>query len=202
MNNCRQTLCLLFCWLILLKINQRGGFPGGSVVESLPASVGSLPGPGGSHMPWGNWTRAPQPLSLRSRLRRRYWGPCALQGERAAWWEALGHCGREWPHLTSAREGPIQWRGPGTAINTFKKTNQLGASLVTQWWRVCLPMQETQVGSLIQEDPTCPRATKSLSRSCWTCALEAGNHSYWSVYTLEPLLCNKISHCNEKPAHD
>ena len=28
-----------------------------------------------------------------------------------------------------------------------------GASLVVQWWRVCLPVQEMQVQSLGQEDP-------------------------------------------------
>ena len=34
-----------------------GGFPGGAVVESLPASAGntgSSPGLGGSHMPWSS----------------------------------------------------------------------------------------------------------------------------------------------------
>ena len=30
-----------------------------------------------------------------------------------------------------------------------------GASLVAQWERICLPMQGTQVRSLIWEDPTC-----------------------------------------------
>ena len=39
---------------------------------------------------------------------------------------------------------------------------QLGTSLVVPWWKVSLPMQETQVGFLIQEDPTRCRATKSL----------------------------------------
>ena len=32
--------------------------------------------------------------------------------------------------------------------------------LVVQWLSFCLPMQETQVGTLIWEDPTCLRATK------------------------------------------
>ena len=43
------------------------GFPGGSVVESLPANAGdtgSSPGLGRSHMPWSNWAREPQLLSL------------------------------------------------------------------------------------------------------------------------------------------
>ena len=40
-------------------------FPGGAVVENLPANAGgtgSSPGPGGSHMPWSNKARGPQPL--------------------------------------------------------------------------------------------------------------------------------------------
>ena len=44
------------------------GFPGGAVVESLPANAGdtgSSPGLGGSHMPRSGWARGPQLLSLR-----------------------------------------------------------------------------------------------------------------------------------------
>ena len=37
-----------------------------------------------------------------------------------------------------------------------------GAFLVAQWLRIHLPVQETQVQSLLQEDPTCLRATKPL----------------------------------------
>jgi len=33
-------------------------------------------------------------------------------------------------------------------------TKTLGAFLVAWWIRICLPMQETQVGSLVWEDPT------------------------------------------------
>ena len=43
------------------------GFPGGTVVESLPASagdMGSSPGLGRSHMPQSDWAREPQLLSL------------------------------------------------------------------------------------------------------------------------------------------
>ena len=35
-----------------------------------------------------------------------------------------------------------------------------GASLVVQWFRVLLPMQATQVQTMVWEDPTCCRATK------------------------------------------
>ena len=44
------------------------GFPGGTVVESLPANAGdrgSSPGLGRSHMPQSNYAREPQLLSLR-----------------------------------------------------------------------------------------------------------------------------------------
>ena len=43
------------------------GFPGGAVVESLPADAGdagSCPGLGRSHMPQSGWAREPWPLSL------------------------------------------------------------------------------------------------------------------------------------------
>ena len=38
----------------------------------------------------------------------------------------------------------------------------LGTSLVAQWLRIRLPMQETPVQSLVQEDPTCRGATKPV----------------------------------------
>ena len=43
------------------------GFPGGAVVETLPANAGdtgSSPGLGRSHMPRSNWAHEPQLLSL------------------------------------------------------------------------------------------------------------------------------------------
>ena len=48
------------------------GFPGGTVVKTLPANAGDTglsPGPGRSHMPRSNWACAPQLLSLCSRAR-------------------------------------------------------------------------------------------------------------------------------------
>ena len=36
------------------------------------------------------------------------------------------------------------------------------ASLVAQWLRIRLPMQETRVRALVREDPTCHRTTKSV----------------------------------------
>ena len=55
-----------------------GGFPGGAVVENLPANagdMGSSPGLGGSHMPWSGWAHEPQLLSLR------VWSLCSATRE-------------------------------------------------------------------------------------------------------------------------
>ena len=97
----------------------------------------------------------------------------------------------------------------------------LGASLVAQWLRIHLPMQGTQVRALVWEDPTCCGATKPVCHNYWTWALEPMSHNYWSPCDLEPthhnywahalqllkpahlepMLCNKRSHHNEKLMH-
>ena len=46
-------------------------------------------------------------------------------------------------------------------------------SLVAQWKRTCLPMQETGVWSLIWGDPTSNCAL--CATSCWACAPEPGS---------------------------
>ena len=62
-----------------------------------------------------------------------------------------------------------------------------GTSLVVQWLRICLPMQGTQVASLVAgtKIPPAYGATKPVC------------HKYRSPCTLEPMLCNKRSHSNE-----
>ena len=42
-------------------------------------------------------------------------------------------------------------------------------------------MQETQVQSLVQEDPTYLGATKPVSHSYWARALEPADHNYWAL---------------------
>ena len=49
---------------------------------------------------------------------------------------------------------------------TVSSKNVLGASLVAQWLRICLPMQGTRVRALVWEDPTCHRATRPVSHNC------------------------------------
>ena len=69
-----------------------------------------------------------------------------------------------------------------------RKKRTLGASLIIQWLRINLPMQRTWVRSLVQEDPTCCGAMNPTRPASCACALE-------------PTLCNKRSHGNEKHAH-
>ena len=78
------------------------GFPGGAVVESLPANAGdtgSSPGLEGSHMPRSGWACEPQLLSLR------VWSLCS-----AAEWgrggERPAHRDEEWPPLAATGESP------------------------------------------------------------------------------------------------
>ena len=52
-----------------------------------------------------------------------------------------------------------------TTNNSIKKWAE-GASLVAQWLRIRLPMQETRVRALVWEDPTCRGATGPVSHNC------------------------------------
>ena len=71
-----------------------------------------------------------------------------------------------------------------------------------------LPMQGTRVRALVRENHTCCRATKPVCHNYWACTLEPVSHNYWARVPqllkptcLEPVLCNKRSHRNEKPVH-
>ena len=69
-----------FKFISMLRKERGGGFPGGAVVENLPANAAdtsSNPGLGRSHMPRSNWTREPQLLSLR------VWSLCSATREAA-----------------------------------------------------------------------------------------------------------------------
>ena len=89
------------------------GFPGGAVVESLPAGAGdtgSSPGLGGSPMPRSNWAREPQLLSLS------VWSLCSatreaaiVTGPRAAM--------KSGPNSPQLEKALTQKRRPNTAKN-------------------------------------------------------------------------------------
>ena len=89
------------------------GFPGGAVVESMPANAGdtgSRPGLGRSHMPQSNWAREPQLLSLR------VWSLCSAAGEATI---VRGPCTvmKSGPRLPQLEKALAQKRRPNIAIN-------------------------------------------------------------------------------------
>ena len=69
---------------------------------------------------------------------------------------------------------------------TWCKRHQKGASLVRQWIRIHLPMQETQFPFLVQEDTTCHGVTGSVYHNYWAWALGTISHNYRAC-TLELL---------------
>ena len=89
------------------------GFPGGAVVDSLPANVGdtgSSPGLGRSHMPRSNSAREPQLLSLR------VWSLCSATSE-AAVVRGPRTAMKSGPRLPQLEKALAQKRGLNTAIN-------------------------------------------------------------------------------------
>ena len=88
-------------------------FPGGAVVESLPANAGdagSSPGLGRSRMPRSDWAREPRLLSLR------VWSLCSATGE-AVTVRGPRTAMKSGPRLLQLEEALAQKRGPNTAIN-------------------------------------------------------------------------------------
>ena len=63
--------------------------------------------------------------------------------------------------------GPRDRRGdPGRGRRSKGQIEGLRDFLVVQWLRICLPMQGTQVRSLVWEDPTCPEAAGLAHHNC------------------------------------
>ena len=89
------------------------GFPGGAVVESLPANArdtGLSPGLGRSHVPQSDWARGPQLLSLR------VWSLCSATGE-AAMVRGPRTAMKSGPRLPQLERALAQKQRPNTAIN-------------------------------------------------------------------------------------
>ena len=95
-------------------------FPGGAVVENLPANAGdtgSSPGLGRAHMPRSSWACEPQLLSLR------VWSLCSTTRE-AARVRGLHTAMKSGPHLPQLEKALAQKRRPNTAKNKLKKTHK------------------------------------------------------------------------------
>ena len=89
------------------------GFPGGAVVENLPANAGdtgSGPGLGRSRMPRSGWAGEPRVLSLR------VWSLCSATREAAM---VRGPCAamKSGPRLPQLGKALAQKQGSSTAIN-------------------------------------------------------------------------------------
>ena len=91
----------------------------------------------------------------------------------------------------------------GGYLQVIFNMGRMGASLVAQWLRICLPMQGTRVRAVVREDPTCYGATKPLHHNYWACALEPTSHNYWNprATTTEPACHNYLSPCATTEAH-
>ena len=109
-QHCKSTI--LQFKKILIK-NKSGGFPGGAVVENLPANagdMGSSPGLGRSHMPRSYWAREPQLLSLC------VWSLCSATGE-AAIVRGPRTAMKSGPRSPQLEKALAQKRRPNTAKN-------------------------------------------------------------------------------------
>ena len=105
------------------------GFPGGAVVENLPAKAGdtgSSPGLGGSHVPRSNWAREPRLLSLR------VWSLCSATRE-ASTVRGPRTAMRSGPRLPQLEKALAQKRRPNTAKN--KINNKKKKKNDTNRWR-------------------------------------------------------------------
>ena len=119
---------------------------------------------------------------------------------RMGWWEAECREAQSRWHLGYLEERPLHLKPEEWEV--------VWDFLVAQWLRIRLPVQGTWVGALVREDPTCCGAPKPVHHNYWACALEPASHNYWAhvpqlldPVRLEPMLRNKRSHCNAKPAH-
>ena len=104
----------LVFFLIRALLKQRNrGFPGGAVVENLPANAGdtgSSPGLGRYHMPRSNWAREPQLLSLR------VWSLCSATRE-AAMVRGPRTAMKSGPYLPQLEKALAEKRRPNTVLN-------------------------------------------------------------------------------------
>ena len=113
--------------LFLVLKTQQEGFPGGAVVENLPANAGdtgSSPGLGRFHMPRSNWAAEPQLLSLH------IWSLCSATRE-AAIVRGPRTAMESGPRLPQLEKALAQKRRSNTAMK-LKKIKKIKIKIKTQ----------------------------------------------------------------------
>ena len=99
---------------------------------------------------------------------------------------------------------PVSSLGSLLAFNSHDrriKLEVLATSLMVQWGKICLPMQETQVWSLIREDSTCHGATEAPAPQLLSLCSRAQVLQLLSWSTWKPTTHYKRSRHSEKPVH-
>ena len=142
---------------------------------------------------------------------RLFGNPVQVLGWRSTWWEF----GRQYERLQLLRYSVPGLKPRASGLFFFVCfglvhihlcqivlviNSCLGASLVVQWLRICLPMQGTRGSS---PDPGRSHMLQSNeARAPQLLSLRSGAHEPQplKLARLEPVLRSKRSHCNEKPA--
>ena len=96
---------------VLITFKNELGFPGGAVVENLPANAGdtgSSPGLGGSHMPRSGWASEPRLLSLRPATG----GAAIMKGPRTAMKSGPRTAMKSGPHLPQLEKALARTKDP------------------------------------------------------------------------------------------
>ena len=121
---------------------------------------------------WGVrvWSLSPSLVTyllMKGRHKLAYLTGICCKDERRPWitiwtFTAFQTLGDNWEE--NGPQIPPSWNFPasekdgyGTRYYKYMSDSSVsaGASLLVQWWRICLPMQGTRVRSLVWEDPTC-----------------------------------------------
>ena len=111
------------------------------------------------------------------------WVPqCSAWGVAAIWWPLC------------LRYFSLSWVPLGLRNSHLETGNPDDCDILADWHGRKYAI--SQVGSLVWEDPTCRRATQPVHPSYWARARQLLKPEH-----LEPMLHNKRSHRNEKPAH-
>ena len=156
-----------------------------SLMTTTTATCDRVVSPGCRSQPLPSWWWCSLAQSLHKR-----WGAVCTRYQ-------SGYREASWPSWEPWRLWSLEKVSPRKEdLSSALKKGRIGACLVAQWLRICLPMQGTRVRALVWKDPTCCGATKPVRHN-----YRARAPQLLKPTCLEPMLRNKRSHRNEKPAH-